>query len=78
MIRVRIFRLTEGRQRHLGDFDFEHLPTAGGFISVRSGEGRVTLNVTSMVYISEPDADEPAVHIVAESATDRMINRSMM
>jgi hypothetical protein len=78
VIRVRIFRLSEGRQRHLGDFDFQHLPTAGGFISVRTGDGRVTLNVTSMVYVSEPDADEPAVHVVAESVVDRMVNRSMM
>ncbi|WP_157220637.1 hypothetical protein [Flavisphingomonas formosensis] len=75
---IRVFRLMEGKQRHIGDYDFEHVPASGSFISVKSGQGRLTLNVMTVVHICEPDEGEPAVQLVVETSTDRMINRSMM
>lgn len=78
MPKIRLFRLIEGKQRHMGDYDFEHVPGGGSFVSVKSGEGRLTLNVMTVVHICDPDEDEPAIQLVVETATDRLINRSMM
>jgi len=62
----------------MGDYAFEHVPAIGSFVSVKSGEGRLTLNVMTVIHICEPDADEPSVQLVVETSTDRLINRSMM